>query len=60
MQDKRKAIIAAVLPLVAAVAMYLATGDVDVEEISLAVSGLVAALLVYFVPNAPRSPKRRR
>jgi hypothetical protein len=59
MNDKLKAVVAAAVPLVAAIALAIATGEVNEEEIAVGVTGLLTAVLVWLAPNTPR-PERRR
>jgi hypothetical protein len=52
MQNARKSIAAAAVPLIAAAAMWIATGQLNAPEFATALSGLLMAILVYAVPNA--------
>ncbi len=46
-----KAIVAAVIPLIAALGSYTATGEVNAQEWAVAITGLITAVVVYFLPN---------
>lgn len=46
-----KAIVAAALPLTAATASLIASGEVNQEALALAITGLITAALVYVAPN---------
>jgi hypothetical protein len=46
-----KPIVAAAIPLLAALESYLATGQWNVEQTAVAITGVVTAVVVYFVPN---------
>ncbi len=48
-----KAVVAAAVPLLAALILWAATGTLDETELSVGLTGLLTALLVYFVPNTP-------
>jgi hypothetical protein len=48
-----KAILAAAIPLIAAVGAWINTGTLNAPEVALAVTGLVTAVLVYFFRNRP-------
>ncbi len=48
-----KAVVAAVIPLVAALLLWASSGTLDETELSVALTGLLTAVLVYFVPNTP-------
>ncbi len=58
MQEARKALIAAVMPVLGAITLWVATGEVNFEELGLLIGGLVTALLVFLVPNAPANRDR--
>lgn len=47
-----KAIVAAAVPLIASLMLWLSTGTLDETELSVGMTGLLTALMVYFVPNA--------
>ncbi|MGH3085974.1 MAG: peptidoglycan recognition protein family protein [Rubrobacteraceae bacterium] len=47
-----KAIVAAAVPLVSAFMLWVQTGTLSETEFSVAATGLLTALLVYFVPNS--------
>ncbi len=47
-----KAIVAAVVPLVGALLLWAQTGTLDATEFSVGLTGLLTAMLVYFVPNS--------
>lgn len=49
-----KAIVPAALAVVVAVVNAIVSGSVDSTSITIGVSGLVTALVVYLVPNKPR------
>lgn len=53
-QTPAKAIAAALVPLAAALGLYISTGVIDTEEISLALAGLISGLLVFLTSNAPK------
>ena len=48
-----KAILAAAIPLIAALGSWINTGTLNAPEVALAVTGLVTAVLVYFFRNQP-------
>ena len=48
-----KAILAAAIPLIAAAGAWINTGTLNAPEVALAVTGLVTAILVYFLRNQP-------
>ena len=52
LKQARKAIAAAALPVISALVMWASTGALDTTELSVGISGLLAALVVYYVPNA--------
>lgn len=56
-----KAIVAAVIPLIAALGSYTATGEVNAQEWAVAITGLITAVVVYFLPTRTLafSPRRR-
>jgi|GEM_PF-1935942 len=47
-----KAIVAAAVPLVGALLLWAQTGALDETEFSVGLTGLLTAMLVYFVPNS--------
>lgn len=47
-----KAIVAAAIPLIAAVGLYLQTGSVNAPEVSLVITGLISAVLVAVLRNS--------
>lgn len=51
LKQARKALAAAALPVVSALVMWASTGTLDTTEFSVGISGLLAALIVYLVPN---------
>ena len=51
LKQTRKAIAAAALPVVSALILWAATGELNSAELSVGISGLFAALVVYLVPN---------
>ena len=53
MKAYRKAVVAAAIPAIVAVIMYLVTGTLNAPEFALALTGLLNAVAVYEVPNAP-------
>ena len=53
MKAYRKAVVAAAIPVVVAVTMYLVTATLNAPEFALALTGLLNALAVYEVSNAP-------
>lgn len=57
-----KAIAAAAVPVFLALILWAVTGTLNEPELATALSGLLAALIVYFVPNThePVSPARKR
>ena len=55
MNQSRKAVAAAAVPVIAALSMWAATGTLNAPELSTALSGLLTAALVYLVPNAAPS-----
>lgn len=46
-----KPVVAAVIPLITAVASYLETGRLNSMDWAVAITGIVTAGVVYFVPN---------
>ena len=46
-----KAIVAAVIPFLAALESYFATGEVNADQWAVAITGFITAVVVYFVPN---------
>ncbi len=52
MRTYRKAVVAAAIPVVVAVIMYLVTDTLNAPELALAPAGLLNALVVYEVSNA--------
>ncbi len=47
-----KAIVAAAVPVVGALLLWASTGTLDETEFSVGATGLLTALIVYFVPNS--------
>lgn len=48
----RKSIAAALPPLIVALTLWMITGEINAPELSVALTGLLTAVLVYEVPNA--------
>jgi len=46
-----KAVLAAAIPLAAAINSWITTGNLNANEIALGLTGVVAAILVYFFRN---------
>ena len=46
-----KPIVAAAIPLLAALESRIVTGELNADQWALAITGLVTAVVVYFVPN---------
>jgi len=53
MKGYRKAVVAAAIPVVVGLLMWYATGTLNAPELALALTGLLNAVAVYEVPNAP-------
>lgn len=47
-----KAIVAAAVPLISACLLWLATGTLDETELSVGLTGLLTAVMVFLIPNA--------
>lgn len=58
MQDKMKAVVAAVVPLAAFAIMWATTQQFDQEELITLLSALVSAIVVYITPNVPKDADR--
>lgn len=54
-----KAIVPAVATVLGVGVQWVATGTFDRPELATALTGLVAAVLAYLVPNAPEQKKPR-
>ena len=52
MQTYRKAVLAAVIPVLVALVMWRLSGELNAPEFALALTGLLNAVAVYEVPNA--------
>lgn len=56
MQEIRKAIAPSVVALVAVILSWTLTGQLNAQELGIAVSGLVTSLAVFYTPNTPADP----
>ena len=52
MKGYRKAVVAALIPVVVALILWAMTGTLNAPEFALALTGLLNAVAVYEVPNA--------
>lgn len=59
MKHARKAIAAAATPVVLSLVSWAVTGELNTQEFSIALAGLVAAVVVYAIPNAPAERRAR-
>jgi hypothetical protein len=57
LEQYQKAIAAAAVPVAISILMWIQSGTLNAPELSTALAGLFAALVVYAVPNAPAQPR---
>jgi hypothetical protein len=55
-QPYAKAILPSAITLVGVASEWVITGSFDQEELTTAVTGLVAAVIVFLTPNKPAKP----
>lgn len=51
--NRMKPVVAAAIPLLSALGSWITTGTLNAPELSLAITGLVTALVVYLLRNRP-------
>lgn len=57
MEDKSKALVALAVPLAGIISKFIATGEINEEELKAAILAVVTAILVFYVPNTPKKPR---
>ena len=51
MKKVRKAVAAALTPVAVILLSWAATGQLDTQELAVAIAGLLSVVFVYFIPN---------